>query len=238
PGHDVITEKASDAPNPYVLKMTVAVDRQNATDRFDIDYHGGTFTHFDALCHVAYKGKLYNGFDFQETVTKDGCSRMGVTALKDGLVTRGILLDIPRLKGLPYLEPGTHVYRGDIEAWEKAAGVTIGSGDAILLRTGRWARRAKLGAAGSSGYDASFLPLLQDRDVALLGADSAQEAGSIPGVTLPNGGFYPVIHRFAIVARGMNLLDNLDLETLAETAGRLKRWDFMLVVTPARVSGG
>jgi len=237
-GHDVIMSKAQDAPNPYVLRMDVNIDRQNATDRFDIDYHGGTFTHFDALCHVAYKNKLYNGFDFQETVTKDGCSRMGITALKDGVVTRGILLDIPRLKGQPYLEPGTRVGRQDIEAWEKVAGIRIGSGDAMLLRTGRWARRAQVGPGGSSGWDASFLPFLKERDVALLGADTAHEAGPIPGVTLPSGGSYPVIHRFTIVARGMNLLDNLDLEAVAETSARLKRWEFMLVVAPARVPGG
>ena len=108
-GHDVITEKAEDAPNPYVLRMAVNRDRQNATDRFDIDYHGGTFSHLDALCHVAYQGKLYNGFDFQEVVTSGGCSKMGLTAVKDGLVTRAILLDIPRLKGRPFLDPGTRV---------------------------------------------------------------------------------------------------------------------------------
>lgn len=236
--HDVIMSKAADAPNPYVLKMTVNIDRQNSTDRFDIDYHGGTFTHLDALCHVAYKDKLYNGFPFQETVTKDGCSKMGITALKDGIVTRGVLLDIPRLKNKPFLEPGTRVNREDIEAWEKYAGLRIGAGDAMLLRTGRWARRAQVGPGGSSGWDASFLPFLKDRDIGLLGADTAHEAGAIPGVTLPSGGSYPVIHRFAIVARGMNLLDNLDLEALAETASRLKRWEFMLIVSPPRVPGG
>ena len=237
-GHDVIMEKASDAPNPYVLKMAVSPDRQNATDRFDIDYHGGTFTHLDALCHVAYKDKLYNGFDFQQTVTTGGCSKMGITALKDGLVTRGVLIDIARLKGVPYLEPRTRVYRDDIEAWEKLSGVRVGPGDAMLVRTGRWGRRAARGPAQSSGLDPSFLPFLKDRDVALLGGDSAHEAGPVEGVTLPSGGSYPVIHRFAIVARGMNLLDNLDLEALAETAARLKRWEFMLIVAPPRVPGG
>jgi kynurenine formamidase len=237
-GHDVITEKAEDAPNPYVLRMAVNPDRQNATDRFDIDYHGGTFSHLDALCHVAYQGKLYNGLDFQEVVTSDGCSRMGITALKDGVVTRAILLDMPRLKNKPFLDPGTRVTRDDVEAWEKYAGVRIGAGDAMLLRTGRWARRAQVGPGGSSGWDPAFLPFLQERDVALLGADTAHEGGPIPGVTLPSGGNYPIIHRFAIVARGMNLLDNLDLELAAETAARLKRWEFMLIVAPPRVPGG
>lgn len=236
-GHDVIIARASDAPDPYALKMAVNPDRQNATDRFDIDYHGGTFSHLDALCHVAYNNKLYNGFDFLQTVTNGGCSKMGITALKDGLVTRGVLIDIPRLKGLPYLEPGTHVYRDEVDAWEKRAGVKVGPGDALLVRTGRWARRTALGAARSSGLDNSFLPFLKDRDVAIMGSDSAHETGPIAGVTLPSGGTYPVVHRFAIVALGMNLLDNLDLEAVADTAARLKRWEFMLVVAPSRVPG-
>jgi kynurenine formamidase len=163
---------------------------------------------------------------------------MGITALKDGVVTRGILLDIPRLKQLPYLEPGTRVFREDVEAWERSAGIRVTRGDAMLLRTGRWTRRAQVGPGRTPGWDPSFLPFLKDRDVGLLGHDGAQEGGSIPGVTLPSGGLYPIIHRFAIVARGMNLLDNLDLEALADTAARLKRWEFMLVVAPPRVPGG
>lgn len=232
--HDLLTEKAVDAPNPYVLKMTVGADRPNALDTIEIDYHGLMFTHFDAVCHIPYKGKLYNGVDFAQNDTERGCATMGVTTLKDGIITRGILLDIPRLKGLPYLEPGTHVYREDIEAWEKQAGVKIGPGDAILLRTGRWARRAKLGPfSGGSGYDVSFLPFLKERDVAILGADSAHEVGSqVQGLPVPP------IHRFAVAALGMPLLDNLDLEAAAETAARLKRWEFTLIIAPLRVPGG
>ena len=193
-----------------------------------------TFSHLDGLCHVFYKDKVYNGFDFPEIVTEDGCSRMGTTAMKNGLVTRGILVDMPRLKGVPYLEPGTKLYREDIEAWEEQTGVTLSSGDALLLRTGRWARRAELGPTREmSGWDASVMPFLAERDIALLGADSVHEApDSVPGLDVNP------IHRFAIVARGMNLLDNLDLEAAAETAASLNRWEFMLVVAPLRVPGG
>ena len=128
--------------------------------------------------------------------------------MKNGLVTRGILVDIPLLKGVPYLPEGTKVYPEDLEAWEEYAGVTIEPGDALLLRTGRWARRAANGETGvMSGWDASAIPLLAEKDLGLLGADAVHEApDSVPGV-----GVNP-IHRFAIVARGMNLLDNLDLD--------------------------
>ena len=71
-----------------------------------------------------------------------GC-KLGIHNLKDGVVTRGVLIDIPRLRNLPYLEAGTHVYREDIEAWEKQAGVTVGPGDALLLRVGMMPRSCR-----------------------------------------------------------------------------------------------
>ena len=238
--HDLITEKAADAPMPYVLDMGIFPERQVTRDRIDIDFHGGTFTHLDALCHVAYDGTFYNGVPY-ESATREGCSKMGIDALKDGIVTRAVLLDIPRLKGLPYLEPGTHVYREDIEAWERQAGVRVSPGDAVFLRTGRWARRAAVGPGGGSGFDASFLPFLKDRDVALLGSDTAADVGTVPGCTgtapSPTMCWIPV-HKFALVARGMNLFDNLDLEAAAETAARLNRWEFLLVAAPVRVPKG
>ena len=181
-----------------------------------------------------YNDRLYNGHDYRDVVTDEGCAVMDTAGMRDGLVTKGVLVDMPRLKGVPYLEPGTKLYAEDIEAWEEMAGVSIGSGDALLLRTGRWARRAAMGAGGAmSGWDASVMPWMAERDIALLGADSVHEAPD----TVPGLGFNP-IHRYAIVARGMNLLDNLDLEAAAETAARLEQWDFMLVIAPLRVPGG
>ena len=232
--HDLITQEAADATEPFELQMTVNPEAQNSGDRIDVYFHGVTFSHLDGLCHVFYKDQIYNGFNFRDVVTDDGCSRMDTTAMKDGLVTRAVLVDMPRLKGVPYLEPGTTLYQEDIEAWEERAGVTLGSGDALLLRTGRWPYRAEHGATREmSGWDASVIPFLAERDIALLGADSVHEApDSVPGLNVNP------IHRFAIVARGMNLLDNLDLEAAAQTAADLERWEFMLVVAPLRVVGG
>ena len=232
--HDMITEAGADAAEPYVLQMTVNPEGQNSGDRVEIYFHGVTFSHLDGLCHVFYKDKIYNGHQFSDVVTDNGCNRMDTTAMKDGLVTRGVLVDMPLLKGVPYLEPGTKLYPEDMEAWEEYAGVTLGSGDALLLRVGRWAHRAEYGPTREmAGWDASIIPYLAERDIALLGADSVHEApGSVPGLRVNP------IHRFAIVARGVNLLDNLDLEAVAETAARLERWEFMLVVSPLRVPGG
>ena len=221
---------------PFLLRMRIIPERQVVRDRQDIDPHGnGGGSHIDALCHMAYKGKFYNGVPFESVTAEKGC-KLGIHNLKDGVVTRGVLIDIPRLRNLPYLEAGTHVYREDIEAWEKQAGVKVGPGDALLLRVGR----PPAGTRGGRGYDASFLPFLKDRDVAIMGGDAA-DVGVIPGCT--NEGpvttmCWQPIHKFVLVARGMHLFDGLDMEALAATAARLKRWEFMFVAAPIRVPGG
>ena len=233
-GHDVVDEFGSDTNRPFGLNMIISFDPDRIRDRLDIDYHGGYFTHLDAICHVVYGGKIYNGHDMRETVTEDGCAHLGITGLKNGVVTKAVLIDVPRLRGVPYLEPGTRVYRQDIEEWEQQTGATVEAGDVLLIRTGRWARRAsENGASGGAGMDASFLPFLAERDVALFGSDTAHEVGgNIPGFN------ETVIHKFAVVARGMNLFDNLDLEEAAETAARLDRWEFLFMAGPVRVPKG
>jgi kynurenine formamidase len=189
-------------------------------ERMEIAYHGIALSHFDALCHVSYNGKLYNGFDFAEVVTEDGgCSKLSVTSAEEGIVTRGILLDIPE----------TRVTLSDIEAFEQRTGITISSGDALLLRTKR--PGVEPAEFGGAGYEPSLIPFFKERDISLLGADVPQEGGNIPGLFIP-------IHTFTIVALGMNLLDNLALDELAATAERLNRWEFMLVVEPLRVERG
>jgi kynurenine formamidase len=223
---EIAREKAGNTPQPRPVNKGGAlvnlflIDGDYLFERQEIEYHGGRLSHFDALCHVSYNGKLYNGFNFKEVVTVDGgCSKLSVTVPKDGIVTRGILLDIP----------GTRVRREDIDAWEKRTGVRISSGDALLLRTKR--PGAAQTGLGGAGYEPSLIPFLKERDIALLGSDVPQEGGNIPGINIP-------IHTFTLVALGVNLLDNLDLEALAETAARLNRWEFMLTVEPLRVQNG
>lgn len=231
-GHDVIDDLGSDPSRPFGLNMIISFDPDRIRDRLDIDYHGGFFTHLDAICHVVYDGRIYNGHDMRETVTDDGCAHLGITGLKDGVVTKAVLVDVPRLRGVPWLAPGTRVYREDIEEWEERTGAAVEPGDVLLIRTGRWARRRAEGG-GNAGMDASFLPLLAERDVALFGSDTAHELrDNIPGLDVT------VIHKFMVVARGMNLFDNLDLEEAAETAARLGRWEFLFMASPIRAPKG
>ena len=220
-----ISRREADPARPVntggTLTNLFAIERGFVFERQEISYHGSTLSHFDALCHVSYNGKLYNGHDLREVVTEDGgCSKLSVTSAEDGIVTRGILLDIPE----------TRVRLQDIEAFEQRTGIRISSGDALLLRTKRPGGGAPR-ALGAAGYEPSLIPFFKERDIALLGADIPQEGGNIPGVAIP-------IHTFTIAALGMSLLDNLDLHALAETAERLNRWEFMLVVEPLRVERG
>ena len=144
--HDVDTEKAVDNQQPYVHEM-VAI----GADRFAVQFHGVAHTHLDSLAHINENGVFYNGYTPNaDAVMKSGHTRNSIHNVKNGIVTRGILIDVPRLKGVPYLEPGTVIYPEDIEAFEKMAGVKVGPGDALFIRTGRWARRAVTGPFDTS----------------------------------------------------------------------------------------
>ena len=219
--HNPLTERADDNSNPFEHTML----RGFSMDRYSVAYHGYAHSHIDALCHILYKDQTYNGYARADVNTEKGCTKLGIDNLKNGIVTRGVLIDIPRLKGVEFLEPGTPVYVEDLEAWEKKAGVKIGSGDAILLRTGRWARRARLGpwnvGQKAAGLHASVAPWIKDRGVAFV----------VEGMALP-------VHTLLITAMGINLLDNQDLEAVAETSGKLNRWEFMLTIAPVPVTGG
>ena len=231
--HAPLTEVAPDNPNPFNHTM----NRGLTTDTYSVSYHGYAHSHIDALCHILYKDQTYNGYARADVLTDKGCAKLGVDNLKNGVVTRGVLIDIPRLKHLPWLEQGTPVFIEDIEAWEKLAKVKVGPGDAIFLRTGRWARRAAKGpwAVGQNeaGYHASVAPWLKERGVSFLGSDDAQDVtpSLVEGITLP-------VHTLAITALGIDILDNQDLEAVAETAARLNRWEFLLTVAPVPVTGG
>ena len=236
-GHDALTP-------PFELRMSIVPDNAapmpRISDRVEIDFHGGAYTHLDALCHIAYNNRTYNGYVLKDTVnTTDGCTRNSVLAMKDGIVTRAVLVDIPRLRGVRYLEPGTRVTRAEVEAWEQQAKVRIGPGDAVLLRTGRWARPAQLRTPGSggAGWDVWGLPLFKERDIAVLGSDYAQEVANNIEPPLDRLSV-TAIHKTVGNAMGVAILDNLDLEQAAETAACLKRWEFMLVVAPLRVPNG
>jgi len=236
--HDALTEKAPDNPDPFIHKMNFTGAHPNGDwfmDEYTVNFHGLAHTHMDSLAHTAWNGKMFNGFP-QLDVTETGAKELGITNLKNGIFTRGILVDIPRLKGLPYLEPGVAIYPEDLEAWEKKSGVKIGSGDVVLIRTGRWARRAALGPWDTSrvaGLHASCVPWLKKRDIAIAGSDACLDVlpSQVEGVVQP-------VHQLLLIAAGTPIFDNFDLEALADAAAKKNRWSFLLTVAPLAVAGG
>ena len=227
--------------SPAFIHRMVALPKEgqeiaSAADEFSVRYHGFTQTHLDGLCHLMYKGKMYNGFS-QKEVTAKGARKLGVENIKQGIFTRCVLMDMPRHFDVRYLEPKRAIYPEDLEAWEKKAGVKVEKGDAVLVRTGRWARRELDGPwdvmKGSAGLHASCLPWLKKRDVAVVGSDLATDV-------MPSGveGFELPVHWVCIVAMGMPILDNCDLEKLSAEANTRKRWVFLLTVAPLAVDGG
>jgi kynurenine formamidase len=230
---DPDTVKEVDNPNPYEHTM-----QGIGSDRWGVAYHGITHTHLDALAHINENGVFYNGYkpDPEEIKKANRHFKNGINNVKNGVFTRGVLIDIPRLKGVPYLEQATPIYVEDLEAWEKKTGVRVGPGDALFIRTGVWARRKAVGPyargrnARDAGLDPSVVPWLRKRDIALMGSDHPQYVSPSPIVA--------AAHDFPLIYLGMHLLDNCDLEALAAAAAARKRWEFLLTMAPIPIIGG
>ena len=235
---DAEKEKALDNPVPFGHHMTKTGFNNpgsSSGDTFTISHHGYAHTHMDSLCHFFYKGKMFNGYS-QELVTEQGAAKLSIRNFKNGIFTRGILMDIPALKGVDYLEPGTPIYPEDLDAWEKKAHLKAASGDVVFIRTGRWALRDAKGPWEASkklaGLYASCAKWLKSRDIAMLGSDAASDVmpSGIDGVAQP-------IHTLVLVAMGMPIFDNCDLELISKEAKRRQRWEFLVTASPLAVPG-
>jgi kynurenine formamidase len=236
--HDVETQKAADNSSPFshtMLSTGVHPEGQFVLDEYRVSYHGYAHTHMDALCHMAWKGKMFNGFP-QTDVTAQGAKELAVTGYKNGIFTRGVLIDIPRLKNVTFLEPGTPIYPEDLDAWERQAGLKVSAGDVVFIRTGRWARRKVKGPwdpAQIAGLYASCAKWLKQRDIAMVGSDAATDVmpSQVPGVVQP-------MHQLLLIAMGTPIFDNCDLEEIGTAAAARKRWTFLLTAAPLPVPGG
>src|SRR5712672_4242165 len=241
--HDVVQEQAADAPT--LLERTLnPVLPTGTSDRYQSTgtYHGIVHSHLDSLdCHMMVDGKGYNGVAMEDITATGGCPKGSINALKDGVVTRAILFDATLLPGKAtaqgWLEPGTAIHREDLEALEKLEHVKVSAGDVILLYTGRWKRRAALGAwpreTGFAGYHADVAYFMKERGVAFIGGDAYNDVGpsGVTGVRLP-------LHSLSLVALGTSIFDNLDLGDVADTAKRLNRWEFLFTAAPLRIVKG
>jgi kynurenine formamidase len=235
-----------DNPHPATHYMVQNFDIQSdlGEPRFSMDYlasecHGDCHTHIDALCHIAYQRELYNGKPVS-AVTSRGSTIQDISAYAHGLVGRGVLLDIPRLRGVKWLEPGEAVTTAELVGAEKAQGVQLGEGDIFIFRTGHHRRRLELGpwnngydGEGKAGLCVETILLLHERKVAAFFPDGDGETvpSNVEGIAYP-------IHALQIAAMGMACADSLQFEELIKVCEEEKRWEFLVVAAPLRLPGG
>jgi kynurenine formamidase len=208
-----------------------------AADYFAIAPHGVANTHLDALCHVFYQGKMYNGFDASE-VGSQGAKKCAIDVTRGGVISRGILLDIPKIKKVEWLENGTPISAADLDAAEKDHRVNVAEGDVLFIRTGRAKRRKTKGGwdalhEGMAGLDTSALPWIHEHKIAVLGSDGISDV-------VPSGfdKFALPIHVCTLVMMGLHLIDNADLDALSEACARNGRYEFQFVMAPLILNRG
>ena len=209
---------------------------QAATDYIGMVFHGYTVTHIDSLAHFFWEGKMYNGRPSHLVSTNLGATAESVEVAGDGIVTRGILVDVPKIRGVEWLERGEGVMPEDILKAEQECGFEIGEGDVLLIRTGQYHRRNVEGPVdfrkeGSTACHAACLPLFHQRNIAMLGTDTGNDImpAPYPNVIQP-------IHQVGIVAMGLWILDNANLDDLARECDKRNRWEFSLNIGPLKLS--
>ena len=218
----------------------VNIGRTGATDAFLLQPHGVSMTHLDAPAHSIVRSDpsrpwtLYNGKPARLVTTAQGATVGSIELASDGIVSRGVLLDIPRLRGVPWLEASDPIFPEDLNAAETAAGIRVEPGDVLFARTGFPRRRAEQGprpaSDGIPALQAACLPWLRERDVAVVGADTGNDVmpAQYPEIGLP-------VHGVGMGAIGLWILDNPDYEELALTCARLQRWAFQVVIAPLKL---
>jgi kynurenine formamidase len=234
---------AADNPDPcqHQMKWPLGADAgpglSFSMDRIAMNIHGNADSHIDALCHVVFDGKLYNEVAAADTVTEGGAGELSVSVAANGIVGRGVLIDVPRSRGVSWLEPGDHVTEADLLAAERDQQVRIGQGDIVLVRVGHRLRRNEKGpwdaAEARVGLHPAVLDLLGQRRISALGSDGNSDTAPsvVAGVDFP-------AHVLAINALGLHLMDYPEFTELAEVCAAAGRWSFLCMIAPLRLPTG
>jgi kynurenine formamidase len=202
-----------------------------AIDYIGMVFHGVAITHVDSLAHFFWKGKTYNARPAHLVSTSLGATVCSVVAARGGFVTRGVLVDVPLVRGVDWLERGEGVMPEDILAAEQRCGFKVEEGDILLVRTGQLHRRDVEGpvdrSAGSTACQAACLPLFRERGIAVMGSDTGNDVSPAQYKTVTQP-----IHQVGITAMGLWILDNANLEDVAEACRQRNRWEFMVSIGP------
>lgn len=221
----LVLQDGAAAPDPGV--------RHSAYDAFLIAPHGTNMTHLDAPSHTVFQGTIFNGHDASSSFSTTHAG--SISRVREGIFGRGILLDIPAVRGVEYLEPGVAVYPEDLDRCLADAGIETAEGDIVFIRTG-YRRYAPDGPtvrfAPRPGLQASCLPWLHEHRVSVIGSDVAIDV-------IPHG--YEVglpIHTIGMWAMGLWLVDNCRLEELSAFCQGVGRWEFACALAPLALTEG
>lgn len=222
-------------PSPLQYSIQYNGNGPSISDSFTIAPHGMTVTHLDALCHFSVDDRLYNNRKRSDTVSAGGAKWGSIYAIRQGIFTRGILLDVAAARGVNWYEPDEYVTVADFEAAEKRQKVRVESGDAIFLRTGMERMEREQGLQDiypRAGMHAECAEWMHKREVAVYGGDCIEK------LPYPSERFTSAFHMMALVAMGLPILDWPALTDLTATCNRLQRWEFLLTTAPLRLPGG
>ncbi len=208
--------------------------RRGAAEFIGMVFHGQTITHIDAMSHYSWNGLMYNGVPASRITSRDGAQSHSIEAAYEGIVSRGVLLDLPAVKGMDWLDPTQPVMPEDLEEAEQAQGVRVGEGDILLVRTGNYRMRLERGPLSPSdamtACQSACAPWFKERGIAMMGTDTSNDARPNPYKTIGNP-----LHTICLVSLGLWFIDNANLEELAAACSGRDRHEFMLTLAPLRL---
>jgi len=233
-GRDISHAASKVDPHPVHLMVTYG-NGPGISDFFTMAPHGMTITHLDALSHFSFDDLLYNGRNRSDTMTAAGARWGSIHAMREGIFTRGVLLDVAAARGVPWYEPNEYVTVADFEAAERRQNVRVASGDALLVRTGMERMEQERGVQDiypRAGFHAECAEWMHQREVAIYGGDCIEK------LPYPSERFPSAMHMIALASMGLPILDWPALTELGEICSREERWDFLFATAPMRLPGG
>ena len=225
--------------NPQPVRHTMCYQSHypiGAVDAICIDMHGFSLTHLDAVAHVYRDQDIYNNRKAADVAMPTGLTFGDILTQKDGMFTRGVLLNIAAVRGVDWLAPDEGVFAADLTAAEERQGLKVESGDCIFVYTGLQKREAEQGPENLGervGIMPDAIKWMHEREIAVYSGDCVD---AFPN---PYGARYAIyFHAITLAAMGLILLDIPALEPLVEVCEELNRSDFLLTMAPLRLKGG
>jgi kynurenine formamidase len=233
-GRDLSTRQTKTDARP-MTHILLYSDGPSAGDYYTFAPHGMRMTHMDSLAHFSWHDQFYNGRKRSQTLSPGRAAWGSIFAQKDGIFTRGVLLDVAAARGIKWYESHEYVTAADFEAAEKRQGVKVGSGDAIFVRTGMERMEAEMGEQDTyprAGLHAECAEWMHTRQVSVYGGDCIEK------LPYPSESFTSAVHMIVLASMGLPILDWPALTELAAKCEQLKRWDYLLTTAPLRIPGG